>query len=1301
MENNKPSYKDLEKRISQLENEIEIERERLQNAIFESEKKSHIIIERITDSFIAFDTNWRYTYINKNAAAILNRQPKDLIGKNVWDEFPESFGQPFQKAYFEAMSTQKYIYLEEYYPPLNKWYENHIYPSTEGITVYIRDITERKQFSQNLEKNIKLLNDMMNNTSSLIYLIDSNGKFISVNHQLAKLFGKTTEEIIGQSREQFIPKEIADQHYSNDMEVYNTRTAISFEEENIEADGKHYYFTTKFPLIDPQNNLYGICGISTDITERKHIEELISDSNKRYHAIVEQASEALFVHDFNGKFVEVNNRACENLGYSRDELLKMNVFDIEQDFNLEAAQAEWIKIKHGESFILQGRQRRKNGTVFPVEVNFGSFDWKGETLLLGLVRDISERMRAEESIKESQDLLELFFAQSLDGFFFMMLDKPIEWNDSINKEATLDYIFEHQRITKANSAILEQYGTTTEQFLGLTPNDFYKHDIKYGRQVWTDFFDNGHLHIDTHEKKFDGTNLIIEGDYICMYDSAKRITGHFGIQKDVTAVRQAEDILQKSKNELQDFWDNDISADYISSVDGEILNCNPTFMKLFGIEEKLNKEKTSFKTLYKNYSDRALLISEITSKGKVENYEVDFINNNGKVINSIINAIGIFDETGNLIKIRGYIVDLTERKNAEEKLKESERKFKDLTNLLPQIIFETDEYGTLTYVNEVSYKLFGYTKKDFKQKLNALQMIELKERDMAAANIQLVMNGKKPTTHEYTALKKDGSTFPVLIYSSPILNNDKVSGLRGTIIDITEQKQAEEELQKLSQAVEQSPASIVITDLNGKIEYVNPKFVELTGYSANEVKGENPKILQSGDLPKAEYKKLWNTILSGKIWKGEFHNKKKNGELYWESATISPVKDKNGKMKYFLAIKEDITDFKKNLEDLVIAKEKAQESDRLKSAFLANMSHEIRTPMNGILGFAGLLKDSDITGEQQQDYIKMIEKSGARMLNIINDIISISKIESGIMEIHLSEVHINTQMEFVFKTLKLDAEKKNLTLSYINSLPDQDAFIITDSEKFYSILTNLVKNAIKYTQKGNIEFGYQQKTCTTATELEFYIKDTGLGIPVDRQEAIFERFIQADIEDKMAMQGAGLGLAISKAYVKMLGGKIWVESEYGKGSTFYFTIPYETKTLTKKDNLNLSTDSVGKNQLGKFKILIVENDDISLVFLKEIVSKISREVLTAKNGLDAITICRQHTDIDLILMDIQMPEINGYNATKQIRKFNKDVIIVAQTALALTGDNEKAIAAGCNDYISKPISKDNLIEIICKHLKNK
>jgi signal transduction histidine kinase/CheY-like chemotaxis protein len=423
--------------------------------------------------------------------------------------------------------------------------------------------------------------------------------------------------------------------------------------------------------------------------------------------------------------------------------------------------------------------------------------------------------------------------------------------------------------------------------------------------------------------------------------------------------------------------------------------------------------------------------------------------------------------------------------------------------------------------------------------------------------------------------------------------------------------------------------------------------------------------------------------------------------------------------------KEFVEDANKNLEkivgertvELTAAKNKAVQSDHLKSAFLANMSHEIRTPMNGILGFADLLKEPNLTGEEQQQYIEIIEKSGARMLNIINDIMNISKIEAGLVEVVLIESNINKQIDFIQTFFKPMAEAKGIHLFSKTALPAKESIILTDKEKVYGILTNLVKNAIKFTEKGSIEFGYRlvaeniHKTVVETrhamslppeTFLQFYVKDTGIGIAADRHKVIFERFIQEDIHDVNARQGAGLGLAIAKAYVEMLGGEIWMESEKGEGSTFYFTLPYNriSQMPNKTSPLNYLSQPVenDKSNAPTINILIAEDDETSSTYLATLVAGFNRNIIQVKSGKEAVDSCRSGSVIDLILMDIKMADMDGYEATRLIRQFDSEVIIIAQTAYALAGDREKAIKSGCNDYIEKPINRLQLTGLVNKYL---
>ena len=520
-------------------------------------------------------------------------------------------------------------------------------------------------------------------------------------------------------------------------------------------------------------------------------------------------------------------------------------------------------------------------------------------------------------------------------------------------------------------------------------------------------------------------------------------------------------------------------------------------------------------------------------------------------------------------------------------------------------------------------------------------------------------------------------------------------------LQITERKMAEvallESENEFRLLAEAMPQIVWITRSDGLNNFFNKQWVDYTGLTLEESYGSGWNKPFHPDDQQRAWDAWQNAITNMATYSLECRLRRFDGEYKWWLIRGVPVLDADGVVLKWFGTCTDIDEIKNGEERLQIAKHHAEESDHLKSAFLANMSHEIRTPMNGILGFTDLLKDSKLTGEEQAKYIGIIEKSGARLLNIINDIIDISKIEAGLMKLDMMETNINKQIEYIFTFFKPEVEAKGMKFFFRNSLPEKEATLKTDSEKLYAILTNLVKNAIKYSYLGEIEIGYKIVQTQNIASLQFYVKDTGIGIPKDRHEAIFERFIQADITNKMANQGAGLGLSITKAYVEMLGGKIWVESEVGIGSTFYFTLPYIAEPREKstvKNDIPVIEDG---NMVKKLKILIAEDDESSSQLISIYVQKFRNKIINVQTGTEALEACRDNPDIDLILMDIQMPGMNGYEATRQIRQFNTEVIIIALTAFALTGDREKALKAGCNDYISKPIKKDELNDVLKKY----
>lgn len=502
-----------------------------------------------------------------------------------------------------------------------------------------------------------------------------------------------------------------------------------------------------------------------------------------------------------------------------------------------------------------------------------------------------------------------------------------------------------------------------------------------------------------------------------------------------------------------------------------------------------------------------------------------------------------------------------------------------------------------------------------------------------------------------------------------------------------EKAKALQEIKLLSKSIEQSPVTVVITDPLGNIEYVNPMFSVLTGYTQDEVSGRNMRILKSGKQSAAFYENMWEVISSGMDWSGEMQNKRKNGELYWENVNISSILDDNGRVLHFVGVKENITERKQILEELIVAKEKAEESDRLKTAFLHNISHEIRTPMNAIIGFSNLLTQSVINPDKFKHYTDIIVKSSNQLLSIITDIVNIATIESGQEQVKDKDVHLNNVIQLLYEQFRQAADKQGLIFSYRLGLPEKDAIITTDNTKLVEVLTNLLTNALKFTHKGSVEFGYNK----SGDMLQFFVKDTGIGIPEIMHAQIFERFRQVDRNLSHLYGGSGLGLAISKGYVELLGGKIWLESVPEKGSSFYFTLPFVQPNINISQNNNATIKKEGVS-FSNVTLLIAEDEDTNFYLLEEMLAPLQLTIIRAVNGEEAVSICKENAAVNLVLMDLKMPVMDGFEASRAIVKMNPNIPIIAQTAFSSELDREKALECGCSDFISKPLILNQLLE---------
>ncbi|RLD55336.1 MAG: hybrid sensor histidine kinase/response regulator [Bacteroidetes bacterium] len=387
-------------------------------------------------------------------------------------------------------------------------------------------------------------------------------------------------------------------------------------------------------------------------------------------------------------------------------------------------------------------------------------------------------------------------------------------------------------------------------------------------------------------------------------------------------------------------------------------------------------------------------------------------------------------------------------------------------------------------------------------------------------------------------------------------------------------------------------------------------------------------------------------------------------------------------------------------DELIKAKENAEESDKLKTEFIHNMSHEIRTPMNGILGFSNFLNNPELSNEERKNYINIVQSSGNQLLRIIDDILEISKLGTKQVKTIEKEICLNDLLLEHFTVFDIKAKENKIPLYLNKGLSDKESIILTDETKLNKILSNLLENALKFTKDGFIEFGYTLKTESEPVELEIYVKDTGIGIKQESQKTIFDRFSQEEKELSRNVGGLGLGLSIAKENAELLGGKITLKSEKGNGAIFYVTIPYKpVNHKHKNDNSNTDKTRTTKKQ-AKYTILIVEDEEVNYLYLDILLTdiKLNLAILHAKHGKEAVKMCKENSAINLILMDIKMPIMTGLEATRLIKEFRPDLPIIAQTAYSTNDEKKQAFSAGCNDFISKPISEETLNNVINKYL---
>ena len=780
--------------------------------------------------------------------------------------------------------------------------------------------------------------------------------------------------------------------------------------------------------------------------------------------------------------------------------------------------------------------------------------------------------------------------------------------------------------------------------------------------------------------------------------------------------------IDERSAEVADLYDNAPCGYHSLDKDGVFVQINQTELDWLGYEREELLGKVRFRSLLSPESVQVFdqLFAVVQKRGFGEPVEYEVVRKDGSRFPVLVNATARMDETGNFLHSRATVFDITERKKQEKRQSRQRQTLEKLALGVSR--------------SEILESIIQYLSQELPEAVCSILIVDAEKR-------QLLLGARSGLPTGVAAISQcgviqdkisppKGSQRPSLGIYHQLMQNDGFAAQRtewiaagngqllGALVihwrqikpispdDMElmieaahwagiaiENVNTREQLRKLSTAVDQSPAATVITDLKGDITYVNPRFTDVTGYSLTEAIGKNPRILKSGRTPPEVYQDLWQTIAAGQEWKGEFLNRKRNGGLFWEKASITAIRDEQGAVSAYLAVKEDITEQKFAQQALLRAKEEAESATRMKSAFLANMSHEIRTPMNAILGFTELLLRDDSLSVQQRHYLTTVSRSGEHLLELLNDVLETSKIEAGQMRINSAPFDIRLMLDYLDSMFRQKIEDKSLVFSVDADRLEYGHFV-ADQQKLRQIVINLLGNALKFTQAGRIDLRVWTEPCSggepTECYLFFEVADTGMGIAAADQESIFQVFSQT--REGAQIGGTGLGLSISRSLARMMGGDIVVESEPGKGSCFRVHICARAVVAAKLRPMKKRV--VGLVESGaRRRILIVDDEILNREFLQSFLLQIGFDVAEATDGDTALGLIASWQP-DLVLMDVMMPGMDGNATTRKIREQWPELKVVGVSANVFEEAERKAYESGMNLYVRKPYKEIELLHAI-------
>lgn len=1167
--------------LEELKSEVQVRIE-AEKALREHESLLKTLIENAPFEIWARDKNGYGILENKvlvsHFGSILGKRPEDI---NLIPDMVDLWKSNNERTLSGEIINDECVYLVD---GVNHNFHQILAPIkidgiTEGIAGFNIDITDQKRAEEKIRQSEILYRTLVETSPDGIAMTELDGTLITVNRRACKIFGFKNEEELKSCHNNIFgfvaPSDVARVNENMNIRLSGIESNSS-EYMVVGKDGKSFPIEVKSSVVyDSQNHPYAMIGVLRDITQQKKIEdtqhfllnaEWTNSEEDFFQSLAGYLSRTLDMNyvcidrlindnlDAETLAVYSDGKILENVSYTLKDTPCGNVVgkticcidrNVRNLFPYDAALQEidaecyvgttlWSSVGKPIGLIaLMGRQPLDNQSLAEAILNLVSIRAAGEL----------ERRDAESALLKSQKAFQNYFQNCSVGMSVTSPDK--KW-------------------LEVNQSLCEMLGYSKEELGRLSWVDLtHPEDVEKNMKLFIEMSEGktDRYQLDKRFIRKDGSLLYVSLSVVCERKPDGSVHHLLASYVDVSARHLAEDAILHDRALLRTLIDNLPATVYVKDSEGRKIVSNKADLKHMGYTSESEViGKTDVALFSKIDGERGYNEDlEVIKTGKqLINRESNFFDPDGKQHWRLTSKYPYHDDIGRVQGLVGIGFDITDRKLIDEALKESEELYRNLVEKMPDGVYKSTHAGKFVSVNPAMVAMLGYDSKEDLMAIDIKKQLYFEEDE----RIRLVSNAKDDSFDVYKMKRKDGSEVWVEDSGWYTLDEDGNTLFHeGIVRDVTDRKNAENKLRILSQAVEENPASTIITDASGNIEFVNTSFTSLTQYLMEEVVNKPPRIFNPGHIPPADYNAMWDTLRAGKIWKGEFQNRRKDHSTYWENVAISSLMDSQGKIINYILIMDDISEKKKMLDDLIAAKETAEESNRLKSAFLATMNHELRTPLNHILGFSELIM-SGVAPEDDANFASSIQISGQSLLSIIEGVFDLALVEQANIKLRnqtfsLMDHFMENKASFD-NILRTSANQEQIQLVFRPDTQWLSCYVTADRSKINQVLTNLFKNAVKFTHKGTIEFGYKVEN---ETNLVFYIKDTGIGIPKEKQSIIFDFFRQGDDSYTRGYGGIGVGLAIAKKITEILKGELSVVSEPKQGSTFFLSIPVELSAI--------------------------------------------------------------------------------------------------------------------------------------------